>query len=342
MDKDRIFLLVCATVFAFVAAYATPAELIDVGLMDVSLTSEVELTRRTAYLEVVLGRGFLVVLGIGFLVGGLYWPRIKGTDRFSRFMRDDSQFRRGDATSLGRFISAPSAVLFGVLLIVLAFIRFGGDVFSPAQVVWVAREDGLIETASAFMLLGASGLSAWVAFRLGRGQKRFGMYVFLAVLFFVMLGEEVSWGQRYFDLAAPEVLIEINVQNEMNLHNIGGYLFDHLFILLFFLWGAVVPLIYHLVPIVRQAVLRMGLPVASAGLALGALAITLMQNPVVYSVIPPLPGLRLAEAREFLSEMFFLLLMVESARQFAAARGEGLSRPEAPGRVGRVLARYTE
>ena len=36
---------------------------------------------------------------------------------------------------------------------------------------------------------------------------------------FVFMGEEISWGQRIFDITPPEILEEINVQNEINLHN---------------------------------------------------------------------------------------------------------------------------
>ena len=35
-------------------------------------------------------------------------------------------------------------------------------------------------------------------------------------------GEEISWGQRIFDYPTPDILREINSQNEMTLHNIGS------------------------------------------------------------------------------------------------------------------------
>ena len=44
----------------------------------------------------------------------------------------------------------------------------------------------------------------------------------LACIYFA--GEEVSWGQWYFDWQTPEVLSEINKQNETNLHNISSWL----------------------------------------------------------------------------------------------------------------------
>jgi len=34
--------------------------------------------------------------------------------------------------------------------------------------------------------------------------------------------EEISWGQRIFGLRTPELLLEVNRQKELNLHNIGS------------------------------------------------------------------------------------------------------------------------
>jgi len=37
---------------------------------------------------------------------------------------------------------------------------------------------------------------------------------------FVCMGEEISWGQRIFDITTPDGLREINLQGETNIHNI--------------------------------------------------------------------------------------------------------------------------
>ena len=41
-----------------------------------------------------------------------------------------------------------------------------------------------------------------------------------ALLFFFAAGEEISWGQRIFNVATPETLKAINAQGELNVHNI--------------------------------------------------------------------------------------------------------------------------
>lgn len=95
------------------------------------------------------------------------------------------------------------------------------------------HEDGPIEWATAIAYLLSSFLMAAVAIRL-RGTVRtvtLMAVAALAVLFFAVAGEEISWGQRLFALTGPEALITANRQHEMNLHNLlkdatlhGGYL----------------------------------------------------------------------------------------------------------------------
>lgn len=89
-------------------------------------------------------------------------------------------------------------------------------------------EDNLIETLGAFFLLAASILyfaCYWLSSRLSKDtshlhRKRNGFYIFLAVIFFIGFGEEISWGQRIFDWKTPNFFIEINRQGETNIHNI--------------------------------------------------------------------------------------------------------------------------
>jgi hypothetical protein len=44
----------------------------------------------------------------------------------------------------------------------------------------------------------------------------------LGLVFVVAAGEEISWGQRVFGVSTPESLAEVNVQQELNLHNLAG------------------------------------------------------------------------------------------------------------------------
>lgn len=71
-------------------------------------------------------------------------------------------------------------------------------------------------------------------------------YVGLALLFFFGGGEEISWGQRIFNEKTPDALNAINVQGEINVHNIeiNGYSipFETLFDLLWLSLAVLIPL----------------------------------------------------------------------------------------------------
>ena len=59
-----------------------------------------------------------------------------------------------------------------------------------------------------------------------------------ALLFFFAAGEEISWGQRIFNVATPETLKAINAQGELNVHNINIFEYTIRFEFLFdALWG---------------------------------------------------------------------------------------------------------
>ena len=83
----------------------------------------------------------------------------------------------------------------------------------------LCEESGLVESFTALLYFLAAG-----AFVYANWKRRF-RNVWLwgyALLFFMIAGEEISWGQSVLGFAAPQALAEINVQGETNLHNIEG------------------------------------------------------------------------------------------------------------------------
>jgi hypothetical protein len=94
----------------------------------------------------------------------------------------------------------------------------------PQRIVELAREDGPIEYAGFAGLLLTGIVLAWAAVR-RRGAAR-ALCAGVGLLFVVAAGEEVSWGQRVLDLPTPEFLIQLNDQDELNLHNVSKKLFD--------------------------------------------------------------------------------------------------------------------
>lgn len=119
---------------------------------------------------------------------------------------------------LGRFpaIAAASLTLLGLGLVALLAL-------DPGEFHDRAREDGMLEWASALLLFAASGIFAERDPRLLKGpQGRLvaGAAALLAAIFFVMAMEEISWFQRVIGFGTPEDFAEANWQGEFNLHNL--------------------------------------------------------------------------------------------------------------------------
>lgn len=96
--------------------------------------------------------------------------------------------------------------------------------FNPRLLYILSKEDRLIESLSA-IFFGLSSLCFFiVAYRSDFLQQKSGPRYFMtlswALLMFVFMGEEISWGQRIFGLTTPDALREINLQGETNIHNI--------------------------------------------------------------------------------------------------------------------------
>jgi glucan phosphoethanolaminetransferase (alkaline phosphatase superfamily) len=91
--------------------------------------------------------------------------------------------------------------------------------FNRELLYTLAREDGPYEDFEA----AAYFLSAFLLLRVASARGARNLWVLgLAVLFFLVGGEEISWGQRIFAVGTPETMRSINVQGETNLHNIEG------------------------------------------------------------------------------------------------------------------------
>jgi hypothetical protein len=91
---------------------------------------------------------------------------------------------------------------------------------------FLMEEDGLIEWLQFLAFLGAAAVAFWISMLRWRDENRVQSLVYLVAalgLFFVA-GEEIAWGSRLLALETPAWLREINLQEEVTLHNISGVL----------------------------------------------------------------------------------------------------------------------
>ena len=93
----------------------------------------------------------------------------------------------------------------------------------------LATEDGFIETLGALMFFVSSVGFGLAYLRSSRSkqdveasvrQARKNIFYFLLSLMFLFgFLEEISWGQRVFNIETPDMIAKVNLQHEINLHN---------------------------------------------------------------------------------------------------------------------------
>jgi len=104
-------------------------------------------------------------------------------------------------------------------------------------------EDGIVENIQFFFLLLTALLSLWTI------RRRFNIYhwfypaLALCCIFFAL--EEISWGQRIFDMDTSNWFMIMNEQNEINIHNViqkrYNILTKYTVGIVFFIYGVILP-----------------------------------------------------------------------------------------------------
>ena len=117
-----------------------------------------------------------------------------------------------------RVITYAPVVLLGasaLVLVIPATRRLG---------LWLLAEDRVVEDLTFVAFLVASVLAARLAW-IHRHEFQWwvwAVYLLLALAFFGIGMEELSWGQRRLGFETPEWLRDVNRQGETNLHNVGA------------------------------------------------------------------------------------------------------------------------
>jgi hypothetical protein len=91
---------------------------------------------------------------------------------------------------------------------------------------FLTEEDSVLEWSQVVCLAGAAVLLGLTARILAQRRDWLwaGLFAGGALAAILVVGEEISWGQRLFAFATPEGFQEVNNQGEINLHNVRGVL----------------------------------------------------------------------------------------------------------------------
>jgi hypothetical protein len=164
------------------------------------------------------------------------------------------------------------ALLFAAVLAVLYFA-------APDVVDTLTVEDGAFENLTAlFYLLAAIAF----VFAIRRKSAGSAWLALLALACVFVAGEEISWGQRIFGWATPEVIADVNVQEETTIHNLEGVHGNIRALAVVFVaaFCVVLPVTDHYSSALRSFYRRLRLPVFPwSGIAWVAVAIGFMLVP---------------------------------------------------------------
>ncbi|MCF6181968.1 hypothetical protein [Lutibacter sp.] len=133
-----------------------------------------------------------------------------------------------------------------------------------------AVEDGFVENSQFVLLLCSSLLLFYYFFKFFKHKNaswKLGVLV-MAIAFFFASGEEISWGQRIFNVQSSEFFIENNAQHETNLHNmvvdgekINKLIFSQLLTILLVIYLLILPILYRKVASIKKLANLFAVPI---------------------------------------------------------------------------------
>lgn len=199
------------------------------------------------------------------------------------------------------------AILLNFLLFGLYFAHTNLEYFESVFVV----EDGLVEWLTVCWLLLSSALCITRIFKLKSKRSKLFLFMlaFFAAGFFFGAGEEISWGQRLFDVQSSEFFQAHNSQGETNLHNlvVGGtkvnkLLFGLILGVIIAVYCLVLPTLARKVPAVMKLVEKFAIPIPRGHHVLAYL--------VIFTLVEINPSPKRGELVEFGGTLMFFLMFL--------------------------------
>ncbi len=132
------------------------------------------------------------------------------------------------------------------------------------------KEDGFAEYGTAILLFCSSILLAYRFFKLHKFKKitwKIGI-LGMALVFLFGAGEEISWGQRIFNVESSDYFINNNAQGETNLHNIvvdgkklNKIIFSQLLTIVLVIYLIITPILFRKFEIIKNLANSFAVPI---------------------------------------------------------------------------------
>ena len=195
--------------------------------------------------------------------------------------------------------------VFGYLFLCLNVLFFSAlCAAAPRTFQALSREDYWVENLTAVWFL-LAGLVLFVTALAERRSFRRGAYILVGMAMMFAAGEEISWGQRIFGFATPDLLMRLNDQEEFTVHNIINGVFD-----IIYLNGALILCMVTSAAFFCRKDKLFGIPLPSIPLMLGFL-ITLSYDTGINREIGIFSGVEFGEYITGLRRSFGLILVEE-------------------------------
>ena len=157
-----------------------------------------------------------VALFIGGLLSACSFDKLRGA--LAQWLRRDALAHLGTPRPMSVLLWSSLCGL-TLLLLYLVHTKLG------FRMHIVFKKEGLLEDLTFILYLLSAIACAIAALRTHRNptvdhhRVVATFYLVCAIVFFLVAGEEISWGQRVLDIQTPEALAALNYQQETNLHN---------------------------------------------------------------------------------------------------------------------------
>jgi hypothetical protein len=132
------------------------------------------------------------------------------------------------------------------------------------------KEDGFVEWMSVFGLLACSSLCFYRFFVLKKYRPNIFLLflIFQGLVCFFAAGEEMSWGQRLFNIELPDFFEKHNYQKEITVHNlvvkdidVNRVFFGHYLDIISGFYLLIVPILYRKIKKVKDLCDKLAVPI---------------------------------------------------------------------------------
>ena len=142
--------------------------------------------------------------------------------------------------------------------------------FDPVYYNLLVAEDNVGEYCTSVSFALSGFLMIILSFKCGTCLQKL-LWVLIGICFIIVSAEEISWGQRIFSLSTPDQIKQINLQNEITLHNLKSASFINIILhkivaYMILVWLSFSIIVHLILPRLEVKIRSIGLPLVSFNL----------------------------------------------------------------------------